>query len=493
MPGARRQPATRRPIRRDLAGRGVGGIFNNGRTDIFGSGAAVNLFNNPLPVISPKHGPARKFVASSSQYARITPRAGTVNLAGDFAVVVAFTADTITNSRIIHFSDPANSLNLQVLFLSNRLSLAVGAGSSEYAKAHSIVNLDSGTPYVMVAGRSAADGYFMYLDGAAQNVGGTGGIANNVASTDIQIARRGDAASYFNGQVALFAYINGPVDARALSLNPWQIFEDEGDEDLFAASARPPADTALAGAIASPVAASGSLATAIRLAGATAARRANAGALSTVISFTGVATVSASAAGTLTGAAPALAAAAVSSTSLAGALSTSILLAGAATARVAATAALADNGAALSAVAVMRAAASGELYTAIPLSGAASCTVMATGQIAGAGVTLAGAAAAGATTIGSLSTSISLAGTSATRSSAAGALLTVLVLAGQVRASVAGAGDLSVGTKFARAPAGSGYAPRRTEYETRPEQGGGQVRPGQAGGVRPPAIEKAYR
>lgn len=47
--------------------------------------------------------------------------------------------------------------------------------------------------------------------------------------------------------------------------------------------------------------------------------------------------------------------------------------------------------------------------------------------------------------------------------------------------------------EYARAPAGAGYAPRRSELQARPVQGGHQVRPGQAGSSRPAAIQKAYR
>lgn len=232
MSGARKQPATRRPIRRDLAGRGVGVVFTNNRREIFGSAGVVNLFNNPLQVISAKHGHARKFIAASSQHARITPPPGIIDLSGDFAVVVAFVADSTANARIIHYSDTKNTLNLQLMFLTNRLSLAVGTDSNGYAKAHSVANLDPGVPYVVVAGRSAGS-YFMYLDGVLQNDGGTGGIANNIVSSDIQIARRGDATSYFSGQVSLFAHIKGQVDARRLSLNPWQLFEDDDEPILL--------------------------------------------------------------------------------------------------------------------------------------------------------------------------------------------------------------------------------------------------------------------
>jgi len=238
MPGARRQPAGRRPIRRDLAGRGVGAIFANSRTEMFGSGAAVSLFNNPLQVIAPKHGYARKF--ATNQYARFTPRAGAIDLTADFVVVVAFVADVTGTARIIHYSDTKNALNLQVLFLTNRLQMAVGTGSSEYAKVTSSANLDAGVPYVAAFERKAGV-YTMYLDGVQQADGGTGGIANNVLSADIQIARRGDGASYFSGQVSLFAHIKGQLDARSLSLNPWQLFEDDDDELMRTSSEPAPA------------------------------------------------------------------------------------------------------------------------------------------------------------------------------------------------------------------------------------------------------------
>lgn len=47
--------------------------------------------------------------------------------------------------------------------------------------------------------------------------------------------------------------------------------------------------------------------------------------------------------------------------------------------------------------------------------------------------------------------------------------------------------------EYARAPAGTGYAPRRSELQARPQQGGHQARPSQTSGGRPAAIEKAYR
>ena len=238
MPGARFQPRSLARIRRDLIGRGVGAIFTNSRAEIFGSGALVSMFGNPTQVIAPKHGYARKFVAAGSQYARITPPPGIIDLTDDFAVVVAFVADSTANARIIHYSDTKNGQNLQVMLLTNRLSLVVGTGANEFAKVHSIANIDTSVPYVAVAGKNA-DGYYMYLDGALQNTGGTGGIANNFASTDIQIARRGDNASYFNGQIALFAHVKGSVDARSLSLNPWQLFEEE-DDDIYVAPAAAP-------------------------------------------------------------------------------------------------------------------------------------------------------------------------------------------------------------------------------------------------------------
>ncbi len=241
MPGARTQPATRRRVRQNLVGRGVGAIFTNTRTDIFGSGASVNLFNNPFQVIAPKHGYARKFAGAASQYARLTPRAGVIDLTSDFVVVVAFMADATGTARLVHYSDTKNALNLQVLFLNNRLQLAVGTGSSEYAKVTTPVNIETGVPYVAVFEYKEGI-YTMYLDGVQQNEGGTGGIANSVVSADIQISRRGDNASYFSGQIALFAHIKGRMDARSLSLNPWQLFEDDDETILPRAVAAPPSE-----------------------------------------------------------------------------------------------------------------------------------------------------------------------------------------------------------------------------------------------------------
>ena len=237
----RYQPQGLARLRRSvLAGaRGIGFVLGSSRSDIFGSAPQLTYFGGTGPaLISNQHGLARRFIAGSTNYARVTPAAGLIDLAGSFAVVVAFVLDSTSTGRLLHYSDTVNGLNMQLVSsASGRLGMVVGTGSNQFPNVSSSAQLSTGMPYVMVAGRTP-DGYFMYLNGVAQSGSNAsiGGLANNIVSADINIGRRGDGSSYFSGQVALFAHIAGTVDAAVLSANPWQLFDDMSDEAEAAAA-----------------------------------------------------------------------------------------------------------------------------------------------------------------------------------------------------------------------------------------------------------------
>ena len=230
MAGARFQRRGPAPVRRELrsALQGIGYVFGQAHADIFGTGPEVTFANAPS-LVPNGHGYARK-LNGSNQYALATPPAGLIDLAGDFAILVAFIADATATSRIVHFSDTAANLNLQLLVSGSRLGLTLGASASTSSLAASNVALVPGAAYVAVAGRSSG-AFFLTLNGVPQTGNSIGGIANNIVSSPINIGRRGDGASYFNGQISLFAYLRGQVDSIPLSVNPWQLFD--GDEDDY--------------------------------------------------------------------------------------------------------------------------------------------------------------------------------------------------------------------------------------------------------------------
>jgi hypothetical protein len=506
MPGMRYQPPGLARIRRDLIGRVVGSIFTNSRTDIGGSGADVSIFGNPDSVTS-SHGMARKFTSAKSTYATIAPPAGLVDLSQPYADVIAFVPDSTAVGRLYSYTD-SNGIKVQLLFgTAARPIYAHQTSSDTVGNAWAEAVPTIGVPLVICSGWDGA-AFFMYINGAKQ-AGATNGTIAAVAATaaaGINIGRKSNASSYVNAQISLYAHIAGQVDPRALSLNPWSLFEDlaEEEEAHFVAAATVGGDTSLAGAAVAQSSASGALTTSVRfaggataqssaaaalttsvrLAGSTAAQVSAGAALSTAIRLSGAAVAQSSASGALAGGAAALTGAAVVQSSAAGALSTAILLTGAASSSVAASGTMAVPGAALAGAAVAQSSASGALLTTIRLSGDAQGAVSMSGALAGAAVALSGAAVAGASGSGALSTAISLGGVASARASGTGVLLTWVRLTGAVQQRATLGGNLSVGINYARAPAGSGYSPRRNEY---------QARPAQAGGARPSAIEKAYR
>lgn len=468
----RYQPQGAIRVRSELTtgGRGIGFVLGQTRSDIFGGRPEIAYFGAPAQVGNTQ-GYARKFVAASSTYARVTPTAGTIDLTGNFFVVVAFTPDLVTTAgyRIAHFSDTVAGLNFQLVQISKKLCFVLGTGSNQGATATSSAELLQGAPYVAVMGRGP-DGFFLYLDGAPQVLGsnGTGGIANNIVSADINLARRGDNASYWNGQISLFAYGQGRVDPAALSSNPWLLFEEDDDERAATLAASPQSYTLTAAAgtfdlsgAAVGLCAARRLATepaAFALAGAGAAIR-------TVRKITPCAGSL-----SLTGSDATLTA----SRRLSAASGSFTIVGQAAT--LVHTAAPAPDG---------------PTYVVTAASGSFALSAAPTALVASRRM---------ATDAGSFSVAAAPARFAALRrmSAASGQIdvagAAVLLLTDRRLQAAAGVftvagGDIafrhSAQVEYARAPAGSGYAPRRHEYQSRPAQ--------ISTGGRPPATQENYR
>lgn len=512
----RYQPQGLARLRRSvLAGaRGIGFVFGSSRSDIFGGAPQLTYFGGTGPVlISNQHGLARKFVSGSSNYARVTPPAGLIDLAGSFAVVVAFVLDSTSTARILHYSDTVNGLNMQLVSsASGRLGMVVGTGSNQFPNVSSTAPLTVGVPYVVVAGRSP-DGYFMHLNGVAQagSNASVGGLANNIVSADINIGRRGDGSSYFSGQVSLFAHIAGTVDAAALSANPWQIFDDMSDEgEVAPASAvvhvltAAPGQFALAGAEVGLRASRRVDASAgtFGLAGATlglrAARRipADSGSFALVGNQVGLRAARTIAPGAgsfaIAGAAAVLQASRALSASP-GAFNLAGAAAGLLASRrlSAASGSFAVVGQAATLVHTAAPAPGGPTYVLSALSGsfavggAPAAMVVARRLAASAGVFNFNAAPAGLAARRRV-----VAEPGVFEVSGAGALLQVArripIAAGTFAVTGSDiAFKYSGQIEYARAPAGSGYTPRRHEYHSRPAQ--------VSTGARPPAIQENYR
>lgn len=342
----------------------------------------------------------------------------------------------------------------------------------------------------------------LYVDGVRQIAESATGQTFNKVHVSASISGGGTTGAVEVLAAFVWSRVLSGSEIRAVSANPYQLFNQRGT--LLKASVTPTADTSLVGAAVARTSAAGSLATSIGLAGAASARAAGAGtltssiplagavlaqsnasgALTTAILLAGAATAQSSASGSLAGGAAALAGSAQASVVAAGALSTAIALTGAAVAQSSASGTLAAPGATLAGSAVAQGSASGTLSTAIALAGGAVSQSSASASFAGTAVLLTGASVASAVASGTLTASINLSGQVAARAAAAGALMTWVALTGSARASAAAGGVLSVGVNYVRAPSGSGYAPRRNEY---------QARPAQVGGARPSATEKAIR
>lgn len=229
------RPMIRQPQRRVIPNKagfpypGVGFLMGNDPEDIFGT-RRLNYFNAP-ELLGNTHGLARRFVAASRTYASVTPPAGLVDFTQNFTVAISFIIDEMATCRLLHYSDGSTNLILALLS-SGYLVVSHGIGSGGTPNIASTVPLQVGVPYTAVFGRELTGGYFMYVNGVEQVRGTTASIANNVASTDIQIGRRSDNTSYFNGQVSLFAHIAGRPDAESLSRNPWQLFLEPPEEPV---------------------------------------------------------------------------------------------------------------------------------------------------------------------------------------------------------------------------------------------------------------------
>lgn len=206
----------------------IGFVMGDSPSDAFGRASDLIYSGSPAKVAN-AHGLARKFVAASLQYATAAPPEGLVNFAEPFAVVMAFVADSVsTSTRLLNYGDAFGTTCIQLITISSRLAFLrrVGNGASAV---NSTDVIEAGKPYVVVAGFDGA-APFMSINGVAQAGPTSASIANPAVGTTINIARRGDNATHFNGQVSMFAHIKGQVDAQALSLNPWQVFQASDEE-----------------------------------------------------------------------------------------------------------------------------------------------------------------------------------------------------------------------------------------------------------------------
>lgn len=243
MGSMRFQPQGLSRIRGDLLGRVVGANFTNNRLEIGGSGAEVSLFGNPELIAGPGSTLGRRMVAAGNNYAAITPPEGLVDLSHTtpYAVVCVFIPQTLgVASRILSYRHALDNNGIQLGCTSaNRLGFWYGSSSGSGSTRASATGfaLESGVTCVAVFGWDGAP--FLYINGAlhAGTSAGTFVTSNAGANTDINIARRNNGSSYFDGSVLMAAHIRGSVDGVALSLNPWQIFADPRDEEDLKASA----------------------------------------------------------------------------------------------------------------------------------------------------------------------------------------------------------------------------------------------------------------
>jgi len=239
MAGMRYQPQGLARIRRDLVGRAVGALFTNGRTDIGGSGAEVAIFGAPDQVATP-HGLARKFSAAKSAYATVTPPAGLIDTSAPYATVLAFVLDTVTvGQRLFMYRDTVNGQTIQLLVGGASRLAFMQKPSDSTAQGLGDDVLVAGRPYIACAGWDG-NAFFLHINGVKQDGPNPGTISNSGAIADIVIAKRGSTSTYANAQISLFAHIKGQVDAAALSLNPWQLFDDLSDDDVATSAAAQP-------------------------------------------------------------------------------------------------------------------------------------------------------------------------------------------------------------------------------------------------------------
>lgn len=366
---------------------------------------------------------------------------------------------------------------------------------SEVAYADGGPALNDGKPHVSVGTWNFAPGgqLFTYVDGAAN---ATSAVINSpiTVAQPMRLGKARDGQEFwgeFNGNMYLSIVWNRILSAdeiRAVSANPWQLFEapDEDDSSVVVAdtsltagaSAGATATGALStsiplsagaaavasalgtlstsvrltGAAAAVATGSGFLATSIRLNSSAGAQASAGGSLTTRINLVATASASASASSTLSGGAAQLAGVAIAAASASGVLSTAVVLSGAAQANAAATAALAGDSAQLAANAVAGASSSGALTTAIRLSGSTHATASASATLAGGGVQLSGAAVASASASGQLTTQISLVGAASASTAGSGTFSGAgAQLSGVAAASTSASGTLTAAIALAAA------------------------------------------
>jgi len=255
-----RQPQGIARLRPEFARfKGVGAILGASIDDIFGSSARITYLNGPTQAAS-AHGVARRFEASKSAYALISPPAGVVDfsLAQPFMIVCSFTlAVTTVATRMLSYRQVAASAStngIQLGYTTNgRLGYWFGNSTGQPAQAASNAAMVAHKPYTVVFGWDGST-HFMFLNGARQTGSSPSSFvtSNNGTTADINIGRRNTGSSYLDGTVSLFAHMTGAFaleEARLLSANPWSMFDDiDSDDDRIMLAAAPVGPINLVGA-----------------------------------------------------------------------------------------------------------------------------------------------------------------------------------------------------------------------------------------------------
>lgn len=291
-----------------------------------------------------------------------------------------------------------------------------------------------------VGGAPPASGVAGYIDGVPQtlSVGSTSGVSGG-DNAAYYLGNRNDGTRSWDGWIgAVFIWnrVLLPAEIRALSINPWQLFESE---DVYIWVPTSSGAALLAGAAQASAAASGALTAQIKLDGAALAQAVAAGGLLTGIMLAGAAGGQATAGGALTTQIT-LTGAALDVVTAGGTLTTQISLAGAAldvvTAGGSVTAQIKIAGDALAQVT-----AGGTLNAVFSLAGDALGAATASGTLT-AQIKLSAAAAAQAVATGSLTVDIPLSGPALAQATAGGQILTGIRLAGAAQAAAQASGAL---------------------------------------------------
>lgn len=187
--------------------------------DIFGEAGQLTYFGG-AGGIGNEQGLGFRSSATGTKYTTMPLVSANLDLAKPFTVVSAFVVRTLGTQRIAHYHDANNNIAFQLLTYQNRVSVTHGAPGTQSAKVTSS-SIVANTPYVAVYQFDGTN-HRLWLNGVEQNYTPGTGIANN--STNIRMLGRSSSGAYFEGEIALYAQINGLPDGQSLSNNPWQLF-----------------------------------------------------------------------------------------------------------------------------------------------------------------------------------------------------------------------------------------------------------------------------